>query len=501
MEIILLFAGLLAGGGGVFAYEKVKSANARNNSDKIIAEAKKKSAEILERANEKALKITEKATAEETERRKEIRQTENRLAERETNLDKKLDQIDERAEKLRKNEAEVEKLKNEIMEIRVRQTEKLEKIAKLSRKEAEEKLLSLAEKNMTQDMVNLVAKLQKNAVEDAEERAQTILVSAMERISSEVTADRTVTALRLPDDEMKSRIIGKEGRNIQAIQRATGVDVLVDDTPGMVVLSSFDPVRRQVARLSLELLMKDGRINPARIEEVVEKAQREIDKEINRAGEDAAREVGLSGLPREMLRLLGELKFRTSYGQNVLKHSTEMANLAGLIAEEIGANVKIAKTAALFHDVGKAVTHKIEGKHAQIGAELAEKYGMDARVVNAIAAHHDDIEATTPEAIIVKITDAMSAARPGVRNAAAENFAERMRELENVATSFDGIDKAYAISAGREIRVIVKPERVDDLSAIKMARDIADKIESTMQYHGVIKVNIIRETRAEEYAK
>lgn len=501
MEIILLFAGLLAGGGGVFAYEKVKSANARNNSDKIIAEAKKKSAEILERANEKALKITEKAAAEETERRKEIRQTENRLAERETNLDKKLDQLDERAEKLRKNEAEVENLKNEIREIRTRQTEKLEKIAKLSKKEAEEKLLSLAEKSMTQDMVNLVAKLQKNAVEDAEERAQTILVSAMERISSEVTADRTVTALKLPDDEMKGRIIGKEGRNIQAIQRATGVDVLVDDTPGMVVLSSFDPVRRQVARLSLELLMKDGRINPARIEEVVEKAQREIDREINRAGEDAAREVGLSGLPREMLRLLGELKFRTSYGQNVLKHSTEMANIAGLIAEEIGANVKIAKTAALFHDIGKAVTHKIEGKHAQIGAELAEKYGMDARVVNAIAAHHEDVEATTPEAIIVKITDAMSAARPGVRNAAAENFAERMRELENVATSFDGIDKAYAISAGREIRVIVKPERVDDLSAIKMARDIADKIESTMQYPGVIKVNIIRETRATEYAK
>ena len=501
MEIILLFAGLLAGGGGVFAYEKVKSANARNNSDKIIAEAKKKSAEILERANEKALKITEKATAEETERRKEIRQTENRLAERETNLDKKLDQLDERAEKLRKNEAEVENLKNEIREIRTRQTEKLEKIAKLSKKEAEEKVLALAEKSMTQDMVNLVAKLQKNAVEDAEERAQTILVSAMERISSEVTADRTVTALKLPDDEMKGRIIGKEGRNIQAIQRATGVDVLVDDTPGMVVLSSFDPVRRQVARLSLELLMKDGRINPARIEEVVEKAQREIDREINRAGEDAAREVGLSGLPREMLRLLGELKFRTSYGQNVLKHSTEMANVAGLIAEEIGANVKIAKTAALFHDIGKAVTHKIEGKHAQIGAELAEKYGMDARVVNAIAAHHEDVEATTPEAIIVKITDAMSAARPGVRNAAAENFAERMRELENVATSFDGIDKAYAISAGREIRVIVKPERVDDLSAIKMARDIADKIESTMQYPGVIKVNIIRETRATEYAK
>lgn len=501
MDILIAALGVLFGGAGVFTYQKIKSANAKNSSDKIIAEARKKSAEILERANEKALKITEKANEDESERRKEIRKTENRLAEREESLDRKLDQIDSRNEKLRNDEIEVEKLKNEVKEIRKKQHEKLEKIAKLSKKEAAEKILKLTEKSVTQDMINLVAKLQKNATEDAEERAQTILVSAMERISSEVTAERTVTALKLPDDEMKGRIIGKEGRNIQALQRETGVDILVDDTPGMVVLSSFDPVRRQIARLALELLMKDGRINPARIEEVVEKAEREINKEINRAGEDAAREVGLSGLPREMLRLLGELKFRTSYGQNVLKHSTEMANVAGLIAEEIGANVTIAKTAALFHDIGKAVTHKIEGKHAQIGAELAEKYGMDPRVVNAIAAHHEDVEATTVEAIIVKITDAMSASRPGTRNASAENFVERMRELENVATSFKGINKAYAISAGREIRVIVSPETVDDLSAIKMARDIADKIESTMQYPGVIKVNIIRETRAIEYAK
>lgn len=499
--IILLIAGILAGGGSVFAYEKVKTANAKNNSDKILAQAQKKSAEILERANEKAIKIIDNAKDDETERRKEIRKIENRLAEREANLDNKLDRIDDRTEKLRKAEIEVEELKKEVLDIRNRQQAKLEKISKLSKKEASEKLMALTEKSMTQDMVNLVAKLQKNATEDAEERAQTILVSAMERISSEVTADRTVTALKLPDDEMKGRIIGKEGRNIQAIQRATGVDVLVDDTPGMVVLSSFDPVRRQIARHALEILMKDGRINPARIEEVVEKSQREIDREINRAGDDAAREVGLSGLPREMLRLLGELKFRTSYGQNVLKHSTEMANIAGLIAEEIGANVKIAKTAALFHDIGKAVTHKISGRHAQIGAELAEKYGMDERVVNAIAAHHDDVEATSPEAIIVKITDALSAARPGARNATAENFIERMRELENVATSFEGIDKAYAISAGREIRIIVKPEKIDDLTAIKMARDVADKIESTMQYPGIIKVNIIRETRAIEYAK
>lgn len=508
MDIIFTIVGILVGGSSVFTYQKVKTANAKNNSDKIIATAQKKSAEILAKANEKAIKITEEAKKDESDRRKELQKTENRLIERETVLDAKLDQINERSEKLekrneslRKQENELEDLKEQVLKIKEKQTNNLEEIAKLNRKEAEERLLAATEKSMKQDMINLVAKIQKNTQEDAEERAQTILVTAMERISSEVTADRTVTALKLPDDEMKGRIIGKEGRNIQAIQRATGVDVLVDDTPGMVVLSSFDPVRRQVARLSLELLMKDGRINPARIEEVVEKAQKEINKEINRAGEDAAREVGISGLPREMLRLLGELKFRTSYGQNVLKHSTEMANIAGLIAEEIGANVKIAKTAALFHDVGKAVTHKIEGKHAQIGAELAEKYGMDPRVVNAIAAHHDDVEATTPEAIIVKITDAMSASRPGVRNAAAENFMERMRELENVATSFDGIDKAYAISAGREIRIIVSPEKIDDLSAIKLARDIANKIESTMQYPGVIKVNIIRETRAIEYAK
>lgn len=501
IEAILAIAGLLIGGGGVFAFSKVKSVNAKNDSVKIIADAKKKSAEILERANEKAILMTDNAKKEESERRKELKKTEDRLAERETTLDKKLDHLDERTEKLRAQESEVDQLKNEIKEIRTRQQENLEKIAKLSKKEASEKLMQMTERDMKQDIVNLVAKIQKNVSEDAEEMAQTILVTAMERISSEVTADRTVTALKLPDDEMKGRIIGKEGRNIQALQRATGVDVLVDDTPGMVVISSFDPVRRQIGRLSLEILMKDGRINPARIEEVVEKAQREINKEINRAGEDAAREVGLSGLPREMLRLLGELKFRTSYGQNVLKHSTEMANIAGVIAEEIGANVKIAKTSALFHDIGKAVTHKIEGKHAQIGAELAEKYGMDKRVVNAIAAHHDDIEASTPEAVIVKITDAISAARPGVRNVSAENFAERMRDLENIATSFDGIDKAYAISAGREIRVIVKPEKIDDLSAIKLARNIADKIESTMQYPGVIKVNIIRETRATEYAK
>ena len=316
-----------------------------------------------------------------------------------------------------------------------------------------------------------------------------------------MTGVQTCALPILPDDEMKGRIIGKEGRNIQALQRATGVDIMVDDTPGMVVLSSFDPIRRQVARYALERLMKDGRINPASIEDAVGKAEREIEKEVIRAGEDAAREVGIIGIPHEMLHLLGELKFRTSYGQNVLLHSIEMAHMAGMIAEEIGADIRVAKTATLLHDVGKAVTHKIEGKHAEIGAELAKKYGMSDSIVHAIAAHHNDIEPTTPEAIIVKIVDAISAARPGARNISAENFAERMRELENIATSFPGIDKAYAISAGREIRVVVEPKQIDDLTALKLARDIADKIEATMSYPGIIKVNVIRETRAVEYAK
>jgi ribonuclease Y len=430
-----------------------------------------------------------------------MEKTETRLAERETSLDKKMDELDRRGERLRKQEDEVETLKSEIRDIRSRQQEKLEKIAGLKKQDAADKLMQMTERDIKQDLTGLVAKLQNEAVEDAEERAQTILVSAMERMSSEVTAERTVTAIKLTDDEMKGRIIGKEGRNIQALQRATGVDVLVDDTPGMIVLSSFDPIRRQVARIAVEMLMKDGRIHPGRIEEVVAKAEKQIEKEVIRAGEDAAREVGVAGVPKEMLRLLGELKFRTSYGQNVLMHSTEMAHMAGLIAEEIGADVRITKMATLLHDVGKAVTHKVEGKHHHIGAELARKNGMDERVIHAIEAHHDDIEATTPEAIIVRICDALSAARPGARNISAENFVERMRDLENIATGFQGIDKAYAISAGREIRVIVSPKSIDDLSAIKLARDIANKIESTMQYPGTIKVNVIRETRAIEYAK
>ena len=492
--IIAAIVGAGLGAGGFFGYQRSRQINGKNQIERDLADAKIKAGDIVLKAKDEALKI-------ENERRKEWQKTENRLADRERTLDNKLEELDRRAEKLRTHEDEVDSLKNEIRDIRSRQQEKLEKIAGLKKKDAADKLMKMTERDIKQDLIGLVAKLQHDAMDDAEERAQMILVTAMERMSSEVTAERTVTAVKLTDDEMKGRIIGKEGRNIQALQRETGVDILVDDTPGMVILSSFDPIRRQVARLSLEMLMKDGRIHPARIEEVVAKAKKQIDKEVKQAGEDAAREVGVVGIPKEMLRMLGELKFRTSYGQNVLKHSTEMAQIAGMIAEEIGADVRITKIATLLHDVGKAVTHKIEAKHHHIGAEFARKYGMDERIVHAIEAHHDDIEATTPEAIIVRVCDAASAARPGARNVSAENFAERMRDLENVATSFDGIDKAYAISAGREVRVIVSPQKIDDLSAIKLARDIATKIESTMQYPGEIKVNVIRETRAFEYAK
>jgi len=499
--VVALVAGAGAGVGGFYAYNKHNENGGKNKAEDLVRKAKHEASEIVLNAKKEASEINDKAQREENDRRREWKKTENRLAERETLLDTKLDQIDKKSENLRKQEGEIEELKDEVRAIRTKAQEKLEKIAGLSKEDAKNKLMAMTEKDIKNDLTELVIKEQKAYNEHIDETAEAMLLTAMERMSSEVTADRTVTSLKLPDDDMKGRIIGKEGRNIQALQHATGVDVLVDDTPGMVILSSFDPIRRQVARYALERLMKDGRINPSSIEDAVAKAEREIEKEVVRAGEDAAREVGVIGIPSEILHLLGELKFRTSYGQNVLLHSIEMAHMAGMIAEEIGADVRVAKTATLLHDMGKAVTHKIEGKHAEIGAELAKKFGMEDAVVHAIAAHHNDVEPTTPEAIIVKIVDAISAARPGARNISAENFAERMKALENVATSFPGIDKAYAISAGREIRVIVEPKQIDDLSALKLARDIADKIEATMQYPGVIKVNVIRETRAIEYAK
>ena len=501
VAIGLAIAGLIGGYGTaqLSADKKRKSEAAKGK--KALDKARSEADEKIREAKEEALKLKEDAQKEVAELRADFKSEQKSVQERQEKLDEKITQLDERAEKLRKSEIEVEELKDEIRAIRVKAQEKLEKIASLKKEEAAKKLMDMTEKDIKEDLKGLIAKLQNRAKQDAEESSQMILLSAMERLASEVTAERTITSLKLEDEEMKGRIIGKEGRNIQAIQRATGVDVMVDDTPGMIVLSCFDPIRRQIARITMEILLKDGRVHPGRIEEVVKKAQKQIDKDIERAAEDAMREVGVVGIPLEIQRYLGELKFRTSYGQNVLKHSTEMAHLAGLIAEEIGADVKIAKTAALLHDFGKALTHKMEGKHHHIGEELAKKYGMSQEIAHAIGAHHDDVEATTPEALVVRIVDAISAARPGARNISAENFVERMRDLENVATGFEGVDKAYAISAGREIRVIVEPKSIDDLNAIKMARDIANKIESTMQYPGTIKVNVIRETRAVEFAK
>lgn len=501
IEALLALVGVAVGFGASTVMTRKRMGSAEEKAEKELVKAKKEATKLVDQAREESKKEVEETRKEEHARRKELKDLEQRLVTREENLDKKIDELDKRNEKLRKSEDEIESLKNEIRDIRTKQQDKLEKIAKLTKKDAAEKLMAMTERDIKNDLIGLVNKLQNNAKEDAEEQAALILTTAMERMASEVTAERTITSIKLEDEEMKGRIIGKEGRNIQALQRATGVDILVDDTPGYVVLSSFDPVRREVARQTMLMLMKDGRIHPGRIEEVVEKAQKQVEKDVIRAGEDAAREVGIIGIPKEILQLLGELKYRTSYGQNVLKHSTEMAHIAGVIAEEVGADVKTAKYAALVHDLGKALTHKMEGKHHHISGEMLRKYGAPEEIALAAEQHHDDVEATTVEALIVRTVDAISAARPGARNISAENFGERMRELENVANGFSGIEKSYAISAGREVRVFVKPQQIDDLTAIKLSRDIANKIESTMQYPGTIKVNVIRETRAVEFAK
>lgn len=498
---------LLALAGGAFGYAgsqyltKQKASSADKKALQKLEEAKKEAEELKLKAQSEALESKKSAQEAISQDQQELKNSQKRITERENNLDKKLDELDSRTQELRKSEEDLVVLKEEIKQIRTRQTEKLEAIAKLNKKDAEKQLFQIIEKDVSADLLNLISKLQKEAIRTAEERAQESILGAMERIAGDVTAERTITTIKIEDDQTKGRIIGKEGRNIQALQKELGVDILMDESPGMIVISSFDPIRRQVARLSLENLIKDGRIHPSKIEEVVQKSEKAIQKEIDQAAEDACQEVGISGLPPEIMTLLGELKFRTSYGQNVLKHSTEMAHIAGIIAQEVGADVRISKTSALLHDLGKAMTHKVEGKHHHISGELLRKYGMGEEIAHAAEAHHDDIDATTPEAMVVRVVDSLSAARPGARNISAENFSQRMSELENTAKSFKGVDKAYAISAGREVRVIVESKSIDDFSAVKLAREIAKKIESTMSYPGTIKVNVIRETRAVEYAK
>ena len=501
ISIVLAIVALAAGYGVADTKAKRKISSAKSAAEAELHQAKQQAEALLKTATDEAKELSAEVRQEEQKRRNELASVEDRLAEREVSLDKKLDQLDNRAEQLRQKELEIKELKEIIVVVREKQQDKLEKIAKLTKTEAAGKLMAMTERDIREDLKSLIAKLQQEAKEQADEQANAILVSTMERMASEVTAERTITTVKLEDDEMKGRIIGKEGRNIQALQKATGVDILVDDTPGVIVLSCFDPIRREVARQTMEMLIKDGRIHPSRIEEIVEKAQQQVQKEVVKAADDAARQAGVVGIPREILQLLGELRFRTSYGQNVLKHSVEMTHLAGVLAEQVGANVRTCRFAALVHDIGKALTHKMEGKHHHISGEMLRKYGVAEEVAHAAEAHHDDVEATTVEAIIIRVVDAISAARPGARNISAENFMERMKDLENVATGFSGVDKAYAISAGREIRVFVRPQDIDDLQGIKLARDIAVKIESTMQYPGTIKVVVLRETRAIEFAK
>ena len=505
MEIILLVAGLAVGAGGGFGANmlvaKRKTNTAEDRAKKLVEEANRKAQEVTLAAKEQALKTAEETKKEERERRIQLTETEARLGQRETTLDRKLDELDKRSESLRKNEGSLEELKSDLRKMRDKQQQNLEKIAKLSRDEARDKLMQMVERDTKADAVTLIEKLQQEAVEEADDRSRMTLVTAMERMASDQASERTITTVALPSDELKGRIIGKEGRNIQTIERLTGVDVLVDDTPGVIVLSSFDPIRRQVARVTLEKLLSDGRIHPARIEEAVAKAQSEIDKITKEAGEQAVKEAGVVGLHPELIKLLGQLRYRTSFSQNVLKHSVEMSSLAATIATEVGADVRVVKTAALLHDLGKAVTHEIEGQHHHISRDIAAKYGQDEAVCHAIEAHHDDIEATTPEAVIIRVVDSLSGGRPGARGDTLENYTKRMTELENLANTFPGILKSYAVAAGRELRVIVVPEEIDDLSAIKLARDMATKIEATLKYPGVIKVNVIRETRALEYAK
>lgn len=482
------------GAGVGFYYAQTQSK--RKNVD---LETKHKSL-ILE-AKDEALKIKEKASKEYFEKEQYLKDLEGKIRNREASLDKRIDQVDTDKARLAEEERRLKQLRDEYEKLKSEQLSQLEKIAKLSTSDAKEMVLSRVEKDYQQEILRELKKKRDLLKEDADKEAHKIIATAINRLAVDQIAESTVSAVALPSEEMKGRIIGKEGRNVQAFEKATGVDVIIDETPDSVGLSSFDPVRRAVAKMSLEMLVKDGRIHPTRIEETVAKAKAEVNNQMKEAGEAAVEEVGLPALPSDLTKILGRLKFRTSYGQNMLKHSVEVTHIATLLAQELGANLEVTKRAALLHDIGKAISQETPGGHLQLSVDIARKYGQSEEVIHAIEAHHEDIEAETIEAIIVKAADAMSGARPGARRESLESYVKRLTELENLANSFKGVDKTFAIQAGREIRVIVKPEQIDDLAAFKLARDMAKKIEETLQYPGTIRVNVIRETRASEVAK
>lgn len=468
---------------------------------KQIAGADQKQKELLLEAKNEALKIKENAKKEEESFRKEISELERNLRRREELLDKRIENNDLEREKIQFKEKEIEKIKQEIAQILKKHEDSLEKISKISKDQAKEILLKNIEKEYKEDLIRKIKEQKDIAREEAQNVAREILSTVIQRLASEHTIETTTTAVAIPNDEMKGRIIGREGRNIQVFEKETGTDLIIDDTPNTIIISAFDPIRRHIAKIALDKLIADGRIHPTRIEELVAKAKEEIGVQVKEAGEAAAYEVGVAGLHPDLLKILGRLKFRTSYGQNVLQHSIETAEIAGMLASELGADESLAKKAALLHDIGKAVDHDIPGAHHHISLDIAKKYGLSEDICHAIVAHHDDVEAKSVEAIIVKAADAISSSRPGARRESYENYVKRLEELENIANSFTGVEKSFAIQAGREVRIIVKPESIDDLMALQLSKDIAKKIEADLQYPGTIKVNVIRETRAVEFAK
>ena len=474
---------------------------AREIIDEALKAAEAKKRETLLEAKEEAMKTKNEIDKEVKDRRNELQRMEKRVLSREENLDRKTEAVEKKEASLSRKEAELTKLKQEVSDLEAKRTQELERISGLTSEQAKEYLLKTVEDEVKHETAVMIKELETRAKEEADKKAKDYVVTAIQKCAVDHVSETTISLVQLPNDEMKGRIIGREGRNIRTLETMTGVDLIIDDTPEAVLLSSFDPVRREVARIALEKLIVDGRIHPARIEEMVEKAQKEVETMMREEGEAATLEVGVHGLHPELVRLLGKMRFRTSYGQNALKHSIEVAQLTGLLAAELGLDVRMAKRAGLLHDIGKAVDHEMEGSHIQLGAELCRKYKESPIVINAVESHHGDVEPQSLIACLVQAADTISAARPGARRETLETYTTRLKQLEDITNNFKGVEKSFAIQAGREVRVMVVPEQVSDADMVLMARDIAKQIEAELEYPGQIKVNVIRESRAVEYAK